>query len=335
MTTRAALSVQDSSESDPSVADEGELAAFRTDVIAGLSQKSKSLPCKYLYDARGSALYDSICELPEYYPMRTELAIMRENAEAMAADLARGCVLIEYGSGSSIKTRLLLDQLDHAVGYAPVDVSREHLLAASDAIATDYPNLVVYPICADFTQPFPLPDEIDPQVPRVVYFPGSTLGNFTAPDDLALLRQIAASVGPGGGLLVGIDLQKSSDVLEAAYNDSQGVTSAFNLNLLERINGELSGDFNLEAFSHRAVYNRELGRMELYLDSLADQTVRIANHSFEFERGESIHTEYSCKYTLDGFADLARRANFSCESVYTDERKYFAVVHLISRVQPD
>lgn len=308
-----------------------ELAAFRADVMAGLSRPDKRLPCKYLYDAHGSALFDRICELPEYYPTRTELGIMRKHAGDLVAAFARGCVLIEYGSGSSIKTRLLLDHLDHGVGYAPVDVSREHLLAASKSIAADYPHLPVHPICADFTQPFALPSEIDPKAPRVVYFPGSTLGNFPPPDDLALLRNIAATVGPNGGTLIGLDLQKSPAVLEAAYNDSQGVTAAFNLNLLTRINRELGGSFNLKAFAHRALYNRELGRMELYLDSLEAQTVHIDGQRFEFGRGESIHTEYSCKYTLEGFAALAKQATFEVECVFCDDRDYFAMVHLISR----
>lgn len=328
MTTSSA--VREHREDSEADATTDAVSAFRADVLAGLDRPDKSLSCKYFYDARGSQLFDRICETPEYYPTRTELAIMREHAPEMARAIPPGSVLIEYGSGSSIKTRLLLDHLQQPAGYAPVDVSREHLLAASRSIATDYPHIPVFPICADFTRPFGLPPEIPRQAPRVVYFPGSTLGNFTPPSDLELLRGIAKTVGVGGAAIVGLDLQKSPEVIEAAYNDAQGVTSEFNLNLLARMNRELDADFNIDAFAHRAVYNRELGRIETYIDSQVAQTVHIAGRPIEFQAGESIHTEYSCKYTLPGFADLAASAGFSVARNFVDAKSYFCVVHLVA-----
>lgn len=310
-------------------------ADFQGDVLAGLALPQKRLPSKYFYDARGSQLFDRICELEEYYPTRTELAIMRAHAAEMAARVGPGSLIIEYGSGSSIKTRLLLDHLDRPAGYAPVDVSREHLLAASEALAAEYPHVSVFPICADFTAAYELPEIAAEVSRRVVYFPGSTIGNFPPSAAQALLGHIARVCGPGGGALVGIDLQKSVQVLEAAYNDALGVTAAFNKNLLARINRELGGNFDLARFAHRAFYNTALGCIEMHLESLVDQQVTIGGRRFAFRAGETIHTELSYKYTLDGFAALAARAGLKIEQVWTDPASLFAVVYLETGLEPE
>jgi dimethylhistidine N-methyltransferase len=296
---------------------------FLRDVVRGLSQSPRSLPCKYFYDERGSALFDAICELPEYYPTRTERAILQRHAAAMIERLGEDPVLIEYGSGSSDKTRLLLDALPRGT-YVPVDISREHLLRTARRLATAYPHLEILPVVADFTRPFAIPK---PQATgrRVVYFSGSTIGNFLPDEALKLLRQIGELIGQGGGLLIGVDLKKDKAILEPAYNDRSGVTAAFNLNLLERINRELLADFDVENFRHRAWYNEALGRIEMHLVSQADQSVRIAGRRFQFRRGETICTEYSHKYSLDDFAQLARRANLTIREVWCDEHALFSV----------
>ncbi len=294
-------------------------------MLAGLSQADKSLPCKYFYDAAGSRLFDAICELDEYYPTRAELEILRAHAPAIAAAIGPGRVLVELGSGSSTKTRRLLDELAAPAGYVPVDVSREHLLAAAAAIAGDYPALRVAPLCADFTRPFDLPAGLAGR--PVVFFPGSTIGNFAPADARALLRQIAALPGCAGAV-VGIDLQKPVAALEAAYNDARGVTAAFNLNLLARINRELGGDFALDRFAHRATYDAVHHRVEMRLVSRFDQEVRVAGRAFAFAAGEPILTELSHKYTIDGFSDMAEEAGLCRERAWTDGERRFAVVLL-------
>lgn len=299
---------------------------FLLDVLAGLAAPRKRLPCKYFYDARGSALFDAICELDEYYPTRAELEILREHAGAIADAIGPGRLLVEYGSGSSVKTRLLLDRLAAPAGYAPVDVSREHLFAAARRIAADYPRITVRPICADFTRPFALPAGIAGQ--RVIYFPGSTIGNFTPDEAGALLRRIAATPRCAGAV-IGIDLQKDVRTLEAAYDDARGVTAAFNLNLLARINRELGGDFALEHFAHRARYDAVHQRIEMHLVSAAEQVVRVGGRSFGLRAGEAIVTEYSHKYTVDGFADMAHGAGLRLARAWTDAGRRFAVVHLL------
>jgi dimethylhistidine N-methyltransferase len=303
--------------------------AFLADVLAGLARPRKRLPSKYFYDAAGSRLFDRITELDEYYPTRTELAIMRAHAGAMAARCGPRCLLVELGAGSLVKVRLLLDRLDRPAGYVPVDVSGDHLRAAAGALAADYPGLAVRPVVADFTRPFELPPAAAAR--RVVYFPGSTIGNFDPADADALLARVARLVGPGGGLLLGVDLRKTPAVLEPAYNDARGVTAAFNRNLLVRINRELGADFDPAAFRHRAVYNGERSRIEMHLVSAADQRVRVGGRTFAFRAGESIHTENSYKYDL---ADLARRAagcGLGVDETWTDERRYFAVLYLTAR----
>jgi dimethylhistidine N-methyltransferase len=296
---------------------------FLHDVLAGLSRLDKHLPCKYFYDERGSQLFEQICELPEYYPTRCELAILAAHGADMAARVGPGCVLIEYGSGSSRKTRLLLDQLAGPLTYVPVDISREHLEASARRLAADYPHVRCRAVCADFTCPFHLPASTSGR--RVVYFSGSTIGNFGPAEATALLRQIARLVGPGGGLLIGVDLKKDRAILEPAYDDAQGVTAAFNLNLLARINRELAGDFVLDRFRHLAFWNEEHGRIEMHLVSLEAQQVNVAGQTFFLARDETICTEYSHKYSLADFAGMARDAGLEVADVWTDEAGLFSV----------
>lgn len=282
--------------------------SFLADVLAGLSAPRKHLPCKYLYDEAGSRLFDRICDLPEYYLTRTEMRIMRDHVGDMARRLGPGCQVIELGSGSSVKTRLLLDALPTPVAYVPVDISRDPLCRAADGLAAAYPAVEVLPVCADYTRDFAVPTPVRPVRRRVAYFPGSTIGNFEPEDARAFLRQVAALVGPGGGLLIGFDLKKEPAVLHAAYNDAAGVTAAFNLNLLVRMNRELGTDFDPARFHHYAFYNPWAGRIEMHLVSGAAQRVRVGPATVHFDRGESIHTECSYKFTPIEFEQLASPA---------------------------
>jgi dimethylhistidine N-methyltransferase len=314
----------------PAIASPSEERSFAEDVIFGLASTPKSLPCKYFYDARGSALFDRITELDEYYPTRTEAELMRTHARAMAATIGSGALIVELGSGSSVKTRLLLDELERPAGYAPVDISASHLEQAAAAIAADYPKLEVLPVAADFTRGFVIPKTRRPASRCVVYFPGSTIGNFTRPQALALLRAIARFVAANaderpGGLLLGFDLVKPADLLERAYDDAQGVTAEFNLNLLARINRELDGDFDLEQFEHRASWVPEPARMEIFIRSRKAQHVRAAGHRFRFAAGEEILTEYSHKYTHESIVALAREAGFARATLWTDPDQLFGV----------
>lgn len=305
-------------------------ARFRDDVRRGLSGPRKRLPSKYLYDRRGSELFDRICELREYYPTRTELAITRRHADEIAACVGPGVALVEYGSGSSLKTRLLLDSLAEAVAYVPVDISASHLASAAARIDDAYPGLDVLPVVADFTQPFSLPEF--PRAPShvAVYFPGSTIGNFRPCEAEQLLHGIRRLVGVGGGAVLGIDLQKPTNVLEAAYNDEEGVTAEFNLNLLRRINRELGADFDLGSFRHHAPYDHDNDRIDMLLVAERDHEVEVAGERVAFRRGESIHTEHSHKYTIEGFRTLAADAGLTLRRSWTDEREWFAVVHLVA-----
>ncbi|MDX1648737.1 MAG: L-histidine N(alpha)-methyltransferase [Myxococcota bacterium] len=307
-----------------------EREAFLAEVLRGLRQPRKELPCKYLYDAQGSVLFDRICELEEYYPTRTELAIMDADADAMSAALGPRCLLVEYGSGSSAKTHVLLEHLVDPAACVPVDISRDHLLRAAEELAKAHRHIPIIPVCADFTRPFAVPEPPRPERRRAVYFPGSTIGNFTPAAARALLRSIREVAGDGGGLLIGVDLVKDPAVLERAYDDARGVTAAFNKNLLARINRELGGDFDLDAFAHRAVWNEEAGRVEMHLVSRRTQTARVDGEAVGFVAGESICTEHSHKYTLEGFARLAAEAGFRVESVWTDPEDLFSVQWLVS-----
>jgi len=307
------------------------LADDRAQILAGLREPQKRISPKYFYDQRGSQLFDRICELPEYYPTRTELAIMRAEGSAIADAVGERACLIEFGSGSSVKIRLLLQSLRRLVAYVPVDISREHLLAAARGLARDFPGIEMLPVCADFTQPFALPETRRPVARRVAWFPGSTIGNFEPAQALALLQVIRGQVDDQGGLLIGVDLQKDTARLERAYNDAAGVTAEFNLNLLRRLNRELGGNFDLHAFRHRAIYNREHGRIEMYLVSQRAQQARVGGTTLEFAEGERILTEYSHKFTLAGFAVMAAQAGFEVQQVWTDPDALFSVQYLAAR----
>ena len=301
---------------------------FRRDVVQGLKSEKKRIPCKYFYDKRGSELFDSICELDEYYLTRTELKIMQDHASAMAKYIGKNALLVELGSGSSIKTRILLDEVIDPVAYCPVDISQDHLLQTAAALSSDYPDLAVLPVVADFVQRFELPQSLNADAKVAAYFPGSTIGNFEPEAAKRMLRRIVELCQPKGGLLIGIDLQKDTDVIEAAYNDEAGVTDQFNLNLLERINRELRADFVVDQFRHRAFYDHDENRVDISLVSEVEQTVTIGEESITLEEGESIHTEYSHKYTIDSFAVLAESVGLSLAASWTDEQEYFAVLYL-------
>ena len=302
---------------------------FQDDIVTGLNSNPRSLPCKYFYDERGSQLFDEICELDEYYLTRSEISIMKKYAPEMADQIGTGVMLVEYGSGSSIKTRLLLDHLQDPVAYVPVDISRDHLQRVANDLSFAYPHIEVLPVCADFTADFDLPISKRTATHNAVYFPGSTIGNFQPRSVRAMLARIAPLCGTGGGLLIGIDLQKDVDIIESAYNDAKGVTAQFNLNLLSRINRELDGEFDVGQFEHQAVYNDEMGRVEIYLVSQCDQTATVGDESFEFADGETICTEYSHKYTIDGFAELAAEVGLTLHRHWTDDRQLFAVLHFV------
>lgn len=304
---------------------------FFQDVVGGLRQMPKSLPSKYFYDQCGSQLFDRICELDEYYLTRTELAIMEQFVDEMAAAIGPRTLLVEYGSGSSTKTHLLLQRIDNLAGYVPVDISQEHLEETAEQLAAVYPDLDLYPVCADFTSTFALPP-IDSRYKRkVAYFPGSTIGNFSPDQALALLSQIAELCGSGGGLLIGIDMVKDVRVLEAAYNDRQGVTEQFNLNILTHINRELDADFDLEQFRHNAFYNEAEKRVEMHLVSRRQQTVLLGDHDIIFSRGETIHTENSHKYTATQFAEMAKKAGFRVAQTWSDKDGFFNIQYLVVR----
>lgn len=288
----------------------------------------KALPPKYFYDARGSALFEDICRLPEYYPTRAELALTRAHLAGIARFARRGCTLIEYGSGESLKSRLLIRALRPAA-YVPVDISEDALRGACARLAREFPWLRLQPVAGDFSRPLEIPGIAGPGR-RVVYFPGSTIGNLTQDEALAFLRMTRGQVGPRGAMLVGVDLKKDANVLHAAYNDARGVTAAFNLNLLARINRELGGDFDLKRFRHYAFYNAPLGRIEMHLVSLARQNVAVGRHRFAFAPGESIHTENSCKYSVAEFQALAAEAGFRGPKAWTDRRGRFALHGLVA-----
>jgi dimethylhistidine N-methyltransferase len=297
---------------------------FLADVLAGLARPDKHLPCKYFYDERGSRLFDRICELPEYYPTRCELAILRRDAAEMVGRFPPGAALVEYGSGSGLKTRLLLEQLGEGT-YYPVDISREHLLQSARRLAREFLHIDVVPVCADFTKPFMLPRAARLPRQRVVYFSGSTISNFGPPEAVGLLRQIARLIGPGGGLLIGVDLRKDRAILEPAYDDAAGVTAAFNLNLLARVNRELGGDFALDRFRHHAFWNEQHGRIEIHLVSLEQQVVTVAGRRFPLAAGETICTEYSYKFSVEEFARLAEAAGLDVREVWRDAAGLFSV----------
>ena len=301
---------------------------FLDDVIAGLSRPRKALPPKYFYDERGCELFEAICTTPEYYVTRTETALMRQKAGEMARRLGPRCAVNEHGSGSGSKTRILFEALQ-PVAYLPIDIAREQLKVTAAGIARDFPALPVVAVCADYSRPLAIPG-IDGYGARrkVVYFPGSTIGNFTPAEAAGYLGNVRRQVGAGGGMLIGVDLRKDAARLNAAYNDKQGITAEFNLNLLARINRELGADFDLAAFRHQAFYNEPLGRIEMHLLSLGNRQVTIGGQPIRFRAGETIHTENSCKYSVTGFQRLARDRGFEPAACWTDQEQLFSVHYL-------
>jgi dimethylhistidine N-methyltransferase len=300
-----------------------------SEVIHGLRQAPKILPSKFFYDDRGSQLFDQICELDEYYPTRTELSILRAHAHDMAQCIGPRALLVELGSGSSIKTQLLLDHLPHIAAYVPIDISREHLKRSAQRLLTRYPKLTVLPVCADYLRDYDIPCPPRPPAKIVFYFPGSTIGNLHPPQVRNLLRRLARLIGRGGGLLIGVDLCHDPDLLLPAYDDARGVTAQFNLNLLHRINREAGANFDLRRFQHLALWNQQRSRMEMHLISRTDQTVTIADEPFHLNSGETIRTECSYKFTLPGFASLAR--DYTLEQAWTDPCERFGVQYLTVR----
>ncbi len=299
------------------------------ELIDGLRQPEKMISPKYFYDERGSQLFEEITRLPEYYPTETELGIMRDNVGEIAALVGKQASLIEFGSGSSLKTRVLLENLDELAAYVPVDISEDHLLESAQQIREDFPKLDVLPVVADFTQPFQLPSPKIMPVRNIVYFPGSTIGNFTHDAAHELLQVMHEEAGAGGALLIGVDLQKDPAIIERAYNDSAGVTAEFNRNMLRHLNREFGADFDLGAFAHSAEYNEKKGRVEIRLVSEQDQEFTLGNESFSIDRDEAILTEYSHKYTLEGFAAMAEAAAFRVEKVWMDAERLFSVQYLV------
>ncbi|HHM02485.1 MAG TPA: L-histidine N(alpha)-methyltransferase [Caldithrix abyssi] len=308
--------------------DDTGIKAMYREVLSGLSLRPKTLPSKYFYDERGSKLFDAICDLDEYYVTRTELSIMEKYMDEMVEVIGRRVMLIEYGSGSSEKIKRILDAKSGIEVYVPIDISCAFLKESAAAIARRYPRLEVIPVCADFSKPFGLPQPRTQVEKRVVYFPGSTIGNFHRDEARAFLQNMAAVCGRGSGLIIGVDLKKDERVLHAAYNDARGLTAAFNLNQLERLNRELGSDFDLDKFEHKALYNAEAGRIEMHIVSNDKQRVSINGSVIEFEENESIWTESSYKYDIEEFRQLAREAGFQPQRVWTDERRYFSIHYL-------
>ena len=300
-------------------------AVAMNELIEGLSRDEKMISPKYFYDERGSKLFEQITELPEYYPTETELGIMRDNIDEIADLIGPHASLIEFGSGSSLKTRILLEHLHEQAVYVPVDISEDHLHDTAESIRSDFPNLEVLPVTADFMHPFALPNPTVMPLRNAVYFPGSTIGNFTHDQANELLKVMHQEAGENGALLIGVDLQKDPEIIEAAYNDSAGVTAEFNLNMLRHLNREFDTDFNVEAFTHSAEYDEEEGRIEMRLISGEWQEVSVGDTEIVIEEDEAILTEYSHKYTLEGFARMAARAGFTVEKVWTDEEQLFSV----------
>jgi L-histidine Nalpha-methyltransferase len=308
---------------DPAAAGE----VFLADVFTGLSQRPRTLPCKFFYDERGANLFRKICDLPEYYITRAELQILRLKGAEIAAALGERIELIGLGTGAGTKTRILLEELAEPVVYIPIDISKEQLENSTARFRAVFPTLAILPICADYLEPFELPLPRPPSARSVIYFPGSTIGNFEPAAATAFLVRLAELVGPDGGLLIGVDLQKNPRVIEGAYNDAAGVTAEFNLNLLARGNRELGADFLLKQWRHQAVYNRAQGRIEMYLVSLTDQFVHISDRRFHFKKGERILTEYSYKHTPAGFKRLASKAGFRFDRLWTDDKRFFGLFY--------
>lgn len=304
-------------------------AAELREIVDGLSGEVKKISPKYFYDQRGSQLFDEITRLPEYYLTATELGIMRDNMDEICALVGKRASLIEFGSGSSLKTRLLLDHLSALAAYVPVDISGDYLHACAAQIRDEYPHVDVLPVVADFTQHFQLPSPAITPVHNIVYFPGSTIGNFEHDAALELLRVMHHEAGENGALLIGVDLQKDPNLIERAYNDSAGVTAEFNLNMLQHLNRDYGANFDVTEFVHSANYDQDNGRVVIELVSQVEQTFAIGNTEFNLANGEAILTEYSHKYTIEGFADMVEQVGFSVAKVWTDTRCLFSVQYCV------
>ncbi|WP_020180765.1 L-histidine N(alpha)-methyltransferase [Methylopila sp. M107] len=307
---------------------EAQRESFRADVIAGLAAPRKTLPSRWLYDDRGSELFERITQLPEYYPTRTETGILRDHAAAMAAFAGSRAVLIEYGAGAGVKTEILLGALENPALYVPVDIAGDFLVTAAERIENRFPYIEIRPVVADFTDDFDLPADLPKLPPRVAFFPGSTIGNLAPPDAVDLLARMRAHVGREGRAIVGVDLRKPLARLLPAYDDAAGVTAAFNLNLLARVNRELGGDFEVSRFAHEARWNEAKSAVEMHLVSLADQSVAIGGRRIAFAKGETIHTEDSRKYDLGEFGRMAGAAGWRVAETWRDAENLFAVVGL-------
>lgn len=307
---------------------------FRRDLLIGLRKRPRALPSKYFYDAEGAALFDRICDLEVYYPTRAETEIMQRHAAAMTALMGPQCMLVEYGSGSSIKTQQLLDHLRDPTAYVPIDISAAYLEQSTRRLSERYPELRILPVVADYTGDFELPEPPKRSRRIIVYFPGSTIGNFDRSEALDFLLHVREVTAPDGGLLIGVDLKKDAATLEAAYDDPEGVTAAFNRNILARANRELDSNFDLDAFDHKAVYNATEGRIEMYLISRVEQRVRVDGQDFSFLPGEAILTEYSHKYSIEEFGALGREAGFAPARTWTDDDRLFSVHYLVPNAAP-
>ena len=303
-----------------------EIADFRADIIQGLSAAEPYIPPKYFYDEAGSRLFEEICNSDEYYPTRTEVGIIRDNIDDIVEVLGKDCLLIEPGSGDSYKVRLLLDAL-RPIAYLPIDISKRYLQDEAQRLAAEFTWLNVHAICADFTGKLELPYHVE-STNKVAFFPGSTIGNFVPGQAIKVLEEIKLMVGDDGGLLIGVDLQKDTDILNAAYNDKSGYTAAFNKNLLARINRELGANFNVEQFQHQAFFNEEEHRIEMHLVSTQDQKVIIDDQNFQFKKDQSILTEYSHKYSIESFQQLAEQAGFKSVKTWVDKDQLFSVHYL-------
>ena len=302
------------------------IADFHEDVIQGLSAPEPYILPKYFYDEAGSRIFEEICSTEEYYPTRTEVNIIRDNIDDLVESLGKECLLIEPGSGDSYKVRLLLDAL-RPIAYMPIDISQRYLQGEAQKLAAEFTWLNVHAVCADFTGKLKLPYHVE-ATNKVAFFPGSTIGNFLPDQAVGVLEEIKNMVGENGGLLIGVDLYKDTNILNAAYNDENGFTAQFNLNLLVRINRELGANFNLDAFKHHAFFNEEKSRIEMHLLSLQDQQVSIGEHEFNFRKDQSILTEYSHKYTQDSFQSLAKDAGFERVKTWVDDKQLFSVHYL-------
>ncbi len=300
----------------------------KAEILEGLARDPKEISSKFFYDEIGSGLFEKICVQPEYYPTQTEIGIMCDNIGEIAELIGPNASIIEFGSGASTKTRLLLEHAPELAAYVPVDISREHLLSASQNLAEEFPDVEILPICADFTKPFGLPTPRRIPDRNIVYFPGSTIGNFSAEEAVDLMKVMRGEAKDDGALLIGVDLEKPTEVLQKAYNDDAGVTAEFNLNLLKRFNREHAATFDPDTFEHHAFYDKEHSRIEMRLISLEKQSVEVAGREIEFDRDEYIVTEHSHKYTVESFAAMAGEAGFSQQECWTDPDQLFSVQYL-------